>query len=393
MTSSGDTPGRDIVIQGQKDHRDWDAIQTKSRAVMLDWWYREDQKLVQAYREESQQINEKAALSGKWERCDVDERLKLLENLLEKRAKLAESWADDDRDREETFGQYRKASVVKKSELAAESQATTPPLALGRDVYQHEDSEPGSVFVVGDTGEGVSTGGSFVAQPRGGYRSRKGTGATSYPTERRLATESPVPERVPSRTSSMSEPKPGSNRARKPNSGSNWDSQASPGPAACAPATQDDELRRGDDLDYDGYTSQDTCSGDTTSLEEFRLAQVKHLGGATNSTVTQYWHWVEEDQMFEHQVLADAIPAGPGKKKKKNKVKWGVLKDLDFHLCLDHIASIMYAAESDVIVVETNHDDGSRGHVLLAKFKRHRTKARFLAFVKREGSCVRKTDL
>jgi hypothetical protein len=136
-------------------------------------------------------------------------------------------------------------------------------------------------------------------------------------------------------------------------------------------------------LDYDGYTSTDSMSQDPLHPNDWRLHQVKTRTFATNPAVTQYWHWVTEEKdprkknMIEHQVLAET------------KNKWQVFKKpYNFHLRLTDMAEVSFARDSfKVIVTHKKGRDGrdlaQRGDVM-AQFKRHRTKKRFLTFLSRE---------
>jgi hypothetical protein len=138
-----------------------------------------------------------------------------------------------------------------------------------------------------------------------------------------------------------------------------------------------------EDLDCDGYTTTDSFSHDRIQEEDWRLYQVKHAREQTDAHVTQYWHWIEEEQTFEHQVLSD----------ESRKVKWGVYKEPhDFHLRFGELSEVAMAANSNKIVVSTRQYPGvqHRGD-LLVDFKRDRTKRRFLRFISRKGIRLVKT--
>lgn len=144
-----------------------------------------------------------------------------------------------------------------------------------------------------------------------------------------------------------------------------------------------------DDLEYSGYTSQDSYSGDRVLTLDWRVYQVKTNKVTTNPAVTQYWHWVEkaddESNIFEHQVLKDVLP--------KN-VTWGVYKDpYDFHLRLSELVNVSYAPNCQKLIIKTKPVPGveHRGDVL-AHFKRERTKRRFLLFMKKKGVKLVRTD-
>ncbi|KAK3374580.1 hypothetical protein B0H63DRAFT_400251 [Podospora didyma] len=147
-----------------------------------------------------------------------------------------------------------------------------------------------------------------------------------------------------------------------------------------------------DDLEYSGYTSQDSFSEDHVMRVDWRVYQVKHQKISTNTLVTQYWHWVgegeggAEENIFEHQVLKDVLP--------NKKVTWGVYKDpIDFHLRMSELTDITFAKDSLKIIISTKEIEGvtHRGN-LLADFKRERTKRRFLAFMRKRGVKLVKTN-
>ncbi|GAB1319480.1 hypothetical protein MFIFM68171_09690 [Madurella fahalii] len=137
-----------------------------------------------------------------------------------------------------------------------------------------------------------------------------------------------------------------------------------------------------EDLEYDGYTSQDSYTGVDAMPDEWCLYQVKHLRRATNPSVTQYWHWIDGENMFEHEVLEDATP---------DNIKWGLLQD-DFHLRISEIRNVTYAAKNNRIIIETIQTSGieHRGDIMV-EFKRDRTKKRFLAFISDKGIKLQKT--
>ncbi|KAK3334301.1 hypothetical protein B0H65DRAFT_512859 [Neurospora tetraspora] len=150
-----------------------------------------------------------------------------------------------------------------------------------------------------------------------------------------------------------------------------------------------------EDLYYEGYTSDDSYSGDKIQEVDWRLLQVRHREMTTNTGITQYWHWLGagedltgrgEENCFEHQVLKDV---------KGRRVTWGVYKEpIDFHLRLEEIEEVVYAPEGSgclkilISVKKDAHgDEESRGDVL-AWFKRERTKRRFLSFLVKKGKRV-----
>lgn len=129
-----------------------------------------------------------------------------------------------------------------------------------------------------------------------------------------------------------------------------------------------------DDLEFSGYTSRDSFSDGRIMHLDWRVEQIKTRDRTTSSQVTQYWTWKADQDTFEHQVLRDVYP----------KVTWGFYeKPIDFNLRLSDLTEIHYARDSQKIAVVLR--DRARGDVILAHFKRERTKKRFLAFAKRKG--------
>ncbi|CAK7563615.1 MAG: hypothetical protein SEPTF4163_001485 [Sporothrix epigloea] len=152
------------------------------------------------------------------------------------------------------------------------------------------------------------------------------------------------------------------------------------------------------DLEYSGYTTSDSLTHDTVVKKDWRVYQIKTRSLATNPQTTQYWHWVDEkqanrsnsggrhdyDSMFEHQVLKETEPV----------TGWGVFADpVDFHLRLHELTEVAFSPESDIIVISTREVEGIvyRGDIF-ARFKRERTKRRFLAFLQKKGVTLRRTE-
>lgn len=135
-----------------------------------------------------------------------------------------------------------------------------------------------------------------------------------------------------------------------------------------------------DDLECDGYTSTDSFSAGRISHLDFRVYQVKSPALTTSTEVTQYWTWDQDKELFEHQVLRDVHP----------KVTWGYYqKSANFDIKLDELLQIQYAVEDQKVIVSTK--DEARP-VVMAHLKRERTKRRFLAFVKKRGVKIVKTN-
>ncbi|KAK4139177.1 uncharacterized protein C8A04DRAFT_33344, partial [Dichotomopilus funicola] len=173
------------------------------------------------------------------------------------------------------------------------------------------------------------------------------------------------------------------------------------------PAEEEATSDIGSTLDYDGYTSSDSISGDRLMENDWQLNQVRTRSKGTNPRVTQYWHWVKDENqhpyprrpsskskhrrahhhedngpnqrvVIEHQVLEDVGP-----------IKWSVFKKpCNFHLKLADIEEVSHAPGSTKVVVthkkgKDGRDVGPRGDVM-AQFRRDRTKRRFLRFLVRE---------
>ncbi|KAL2155689.1 hypothetical protein VTH82DRAFT_431 [Thermothelomyces myriococcoides] len=147
-------------------------------------------------------------------------------------------------------------------------------------------------------------------------------------------------------------------------------------------AVKGKELDQDSALEYDGYTSSDSISGDTLHVNDWRLHQVKTRTFATNPQVTQYWHWVTEQKehnLIEHQVLESVGPP----------VKWSIFKrPYNFHLKLPDIQEVAFARGTNKVVVthrkgRDGKDLAPRGEIM-AEFKRDRTKRRFLTFLRRD---------
>ncbi|KAJ4307340.1 hypothetical protein N0V88_000723 [Collariella sp. IMI 366227] len=136
-------------------------------------------------------------------------------------------------------------------------------------------------------------------------------------------------------------------------------------------------------IGYDGYTSTDSYSGSKLTDEDWHLHLVKTRTAASNVRVTQYWHWVAEDNVYEHQVLESLEPA-----------KWSVFKDpYNFHLKPVDIQEVVFARGDLRVIFSPKKGAGGeelspRGDVM-AQFKRKRTKRRFLASIDQKGVRLR----
>jgi hypothetical protein len=150
-------------------------------------------------------------------------------------------------------------------------------------------------------------------------------------------------------------------------------------------------------FEHDGYTSTDSISKDNLMEIDWRVHQVKTRLIASNTRVTQYWHWLGGNEgFFEHQVLRSVRPP-----------KWSVFKDpYDFHLRVINMDRVVFARGSKYVVIVSKqqkekqgkghrkggskdhgagHGAGSDRGDVMAKFKRERTKRRFLKFLQGQG--------
>jgi len=134
------------------------------------------------------------------------------------------------------------------------------------------------------------------------------------------------------------------------------------------------------DLDYEGYTSQDSFSGGRIMHLDFRVLQIKASSLTTRMEDTQYWTYKPEENKFEHQILRDVQP----------HITWELYGQPDkFNCRLERIREIRYASNSlKIIVATTNQQQGD----ILVIFKRERTKKRFLAFVNKKGIMLIKSS-
>lgn len=91
--------------------------------------------------------------------------------------------------------------------------------------------------------------------------------------------------------------------------------------------------------------------------------------------MTQYWHWVADGKVIEHQVLKSLRP-----------IKWSVFKKpYNFHLKPADIKEVTFAQGSTCVIVthwkgREGKDIEPRGE-MMALFERDLTKRRFLSFL------------
>ncbi|KAL2166057.1 hypothetical protein VTG60DRAFT_3330 [Thermothelomyces hinnuleus] len=135
------------------------------------------------------------------------------------------------------------------------------------------------------------------------------------------------------------------------------------------------------ELEYDGYTSVDSTTGDPVEETEFRLQQVKCPEHATDKRTPQYWHWIEEEGIFEHQVLMSV----------EGSLSWRVL-EYDFSLRMATIKEATYSGRDKRIVIALEKGSNVQGldsrGTIMALFNRPNTMRRFLAFLRKNGRKV-----
>ncbi|ROT38084.1 hypothetical protein SODALDRAFT_351234 [Sodiomyces alkalinus F11] len=143
------------------------------------------------------------------------------------------------------------------------------------------------------------------------------------------------------------------------------------------------------ELGYEGFTDTDEKMGDRMTKHDFALRSVKSRAYATNSTVTQYWHWVEQgeeagsssDRLFQHQVF---LPCEPP--------QWGLYSaPVDFHFGLQDVKEIVWASDTLKAVVRCGGAAAELHGDMIGDFARERTKRRFLVFCMKKGLRVVKS--
>lgn len=134
-----------------------------------------------------------------------------------------------------------------------------------------------------------------------------------------------------------------------------------------------------DSLETGDVSEADSWSGAPIAEYDFRIYQIKTRLFTSSEKVTQYWGWVPENSMFEHQVLEETNP-----------VVWGVHREpIDFSLRLEDVVKISWNLKAlRVYLVMSDRqicfeDDKPRGDIMVA-FKRENTMRRFIKFCRRE---------
>lgn len=130
-----------------------------------------------------------------------------------------------------------------------------------------------------------------------------------------------------------------------------------------------------DELNEDSWSDADSWSGAELSPDDFRVYQVRSRLYTSSEKVTQYLAYVDEKEMFEHQVLKDTDP-----------IAWGVHRQpIDFHFDLDDLFQVVWNKDSLRVYLVLSDDqvaakDGKPRGSMMVAFKRERTKRRFLLF-------------
>ncbi|GAO17059.1 hypothetical protein UVI_02003330 [Ustilaginoidea virens] len=127
----------------------------------------------------------------------------------------------------------------------------------------------------------------------------------------------------------------------------------------------------------DEVSDTDSWSGALLDKLDWRIYQVKTRLYTSNTTVTQYWHWKDDERMFEHQVIKETDP-----------VVWGVHRSpIDFHVPLDDIVEVnwnMEALQLQLVMSQFSStlakQDGKPRGDIMASFKRKTTMRRFLSY-------------
>ncbi|KAG6004304.1 hypothetical protein E4U43_000764 [Claviceps pusilla] len=133
-----------------------------------------------------------------------------------------------------------------------------------------------------------------------------------------------------------------------------------------------------DEFYTDGFTDTDSWSGAPLQRLDWRVYQVKTRLFTSQPNVTQYWHWKEDERVFEHQVLQDTKP-----------VIWGLLRaPVDFDIPLDDIVLVNWNIDALRVHLvmslfgssKMSQQDGKPRGDVMASFKRETTMRRFLSY-------------
>jgi hypothetical protein len=153
---------------------------------------------------------------------------------------------------------------------------------------------------------------------------------------------------------------------------------------------QGEDILMADDAADDGnVTDTDSYCGEAIEPTDFRVYQVKHRTLSSNPAMTQYWHWLddEDERSLQHQVLKDVNPT-----------QWGMYREpLNFSVNFQEVLEVLFAPSSQRVVVvmdETSReDDGKPRGDVLVHFKRDRTLRRFCNHMASKGIRVTQTSL
>ncbi|KAM3565372.1 hypothetical protein ARSEF4850_001408 [Beauveria asiatica] len=198
--------------------------------------------------------------------------------------------------------------------------------------------------------------------------------------------------KMPRRRAGSANEAPSAHRSRKRKSPHSYDAPSAPADSVGEPRTVDTDADRGpnqkrqkavarvlDSLETGEVSDVDSWSGAPIAEYDFGIYQIKTRLFISSGNVTQYWVWVPENSMFEHQVLVETNP-----------VVWGVHREpIDFSLRLKDVVKVswnlralrVYVVMSDRQTCSKN--DKPRGDIMVA-FKRENTLRRFVTFCRRE---------
>jgi len=429
---------------------DLDAKQAQHRSALLQWWFGEDRKLCELCMARIEEIDREAQQSAQWTDIETDGRHGIMQELQAQRFQLLQQWASEEAAGNQYFDDARlasKALSLQVPQLAtplseSQPQAKTPPSHGKQNPTERLSKSAQPPVEVSSSAETIDRLGehagppelwstqsnSLVARPKSRHGAKPDSTAIFDEIPKVVSGDEHQAEAVRDGFDIPGKTAPGlclgdkgtttllgMNRGRAKRKRNSYTLKSrhkkeripnvtSTGQPGCKSRTCPAEdgnahvaaesvgLQDGAktsqllitntpfaaDLEYDGYTSQDSYSGDPTSSTEWRLFQVKQVSNATSRSVTQYWGWADKTTSFNHMVLAETVP----------KVRWGFLKDVNFHLRLFEMNNIIYAADSNVIIIETGIKN--RGDILV-EFKRDRTKRRFLTFIHHKGIKLQKT--
>ncbi|KAK8145309.1 hypothetical protein G3M48_004637 [Beauveria asiatica] len=198
--------------------------------------------------------------------------------------------------------------------------------------------------------------------------------------------------KMPRRRAGSADKAPSAHRSRKRKSPHSYGAPSAPADSVGEPPTVDTDSDRGpdqkkqkaaarvlDSLETGEVSDVDSWSGAPIAEYDFGIYQIKTRLFFSSGNVTQYWVWMPENSMFEHQVL-----------KETNPVVWGVHREpIDFSLRLKDVVKVswnlralrVYVVMSDRQTCSKN--DKPRGDIMVA-FKRENTLRRFVTFCRRE---------